>query len=346
MTELGEPLDVGAEGVAFLTSSKFLRDVPRTKCAVLVIQSSLVPEVIGIIPETVSVCIKCPDAYLGLAKFSKRLRDMDPISDWDLPHGLDMGVHPSAVVDPSAKIGSGATVGERARVAAGTVVFGNAVIGPEVHLGSSCVIYPGAVIYPRTIIGDRVRVHANAVLGSDGFGYAASPEGPVKIWHLGRLIIGNDVEIGACATIDRGTIRDTIIEDGVKIDNQVQIGHNGYIKSYSTLCGQVGLGGNVTVGRGAILAGKVGVANAVEIGDGAVIGAMSGLSKNVKQGEVLLGKQPPKSRRDWWRQIALINRLPELFERVRNLEHGRAAKMSGNSDVEAGIRYSKIKTPV
>jgi UDP-3-O-[3-hydroxymyristoyl] glucosamine N-acyltransferase len=332
ITELGEPLEVGSGGAAFLISEKFLADIPRTRAGVLVVQSSLAERVSGRIPPTVRLWIECEDAYLGLANFSKTVRDKDPISDWYFGQASGLNIDPSARIAATARVGTSVTIGARAEVGEETIVIGNAVIGPEARIGANCVIYPGVVIYPRTCVGDRVRVHANAVLGCDGFGYARGKNGSVKIYHLGKVVIGNDVEIGAGTMIDRGTLKDTIIEDGVKIDNLVQIGHNGHIKAHAHLCAQVGLAGNVTVGRGVILAGKVGVADKVTIGDGAVVAAMSGVSKSVKPGELVAGQPPARPRREWWKLVALVARLPELFRRVEKLE-AKEAVLSTSPDV-------------
>jgi UDP-3-O-[3-hydroxymyristoyl] glucosamine N-acyltransferase len=176
------------------------------------------------------------------------------------------------------------------------------------------------VLYPRSEVGSRVRLHANVVLGSDGFGYARGPKGLVKIWHLGRVIVHDDVEIGPGTTIDRGTLKDTIIEKGVKIDNQVQIGHNGHVHPHAVLCAQVGLAGNVTVESGAILAGKVGVADKIKIGVGPVVGALSGVSKDVGAGEEVMSAFPSRPRREWWRLVAHFERLPEMSARLKKLE--------------------------
>lgn len=322
-TELGDPLNVGAQGVAFIISDKYLKEVSLTKAGVLVIQAKFAEAVSAALPATVRVCIECRDAYLGLAKLTQRVVEMSPALDWEPATSTGEAIHPSATVDPSAKIGPGVIVGPRAAIGAGTVILGNAAIGTDARIGASCKIFPGVAVYPRTIIGDRVRVHANAVLGSDGFGYSRDSGASVKIWHLGKLVIGNDVEIGAAATIDRGTINDTVVEDGVKIDNLVQVGHNGHIKSHATICALVGLSGNVTIGKRAILAGLTGVADKLEVGDGAIIGPMSGVSKDVKPGTLMFGKHPVRPRREWWKLAALYERLPELFERIKKLENSR-----------------------
>jgi UDP-3-O-[3-hydroxymyristoyl] glucosamine N-acyltransferase len=327
ITEIGEPHDVGADGVAFVFSESFLRQVPLTRAAVLVIASAFASKARELIPATVDVCIECADAYLGLANFSKMLAAADPVFDWPSSETTGAAVHATASVDPSARIGPGVLVGARARIGARSVIVGNAAIGPEAQIGSDCVVFPGVVLYPRTVLGDRVRIHANAVVGSDGFGYAAGSHGSVKIWHLGKVVVGDDVEIGAATTIDRGTIKDTIIEDGAIIDNQVQIGHNGHVKAHAIICAQVGMAGNVTVGRGAVLAGGCAVIDKVSIGDRAMVGAMSGISKSVKPGEKMMGKVRARPLREWHKLAALFERLPELFERIKNAE----SRLGGNS---------------
>jgi UDP-3-O-[3-hydroxymyristoyl] glucosamine N-acyltransferase len=324
--ELGEPLEVGSQGLAFVIAESYLKDLPQTKAAVVVVQEAFAEKARDLVPASVQAVVSSPDAYVGLAQLTEVIAKSDRFADWSTAvsasaRGSDQSaVHPTAKVDPTAIVCPGAVVGEKAVVGAKSVLLPNSVVGPEAVLGSDCVIFPGVVIYPRTQIGNRVRVHANAVLGSDGFGYARGPRGSVKIWHLGRVIVGDDVEIGAGTMIDRGTMKDTVIERGAKLDNLVQIGHNGHVKAHAILCAQVGMAGNVTVGQGAILAGKVGVADKIEIGDGALIGPMTGLSKDVKAGEQIMGQQPGKPRREWWRLIVLFEKLPELYERVKRLE--------------------------
>lgn len=320
ISHIGEPLEAEAGGVAFVISEFFVRDVPQTKAEVLVIQAALAEKILPMLPPSVRVCIACKDAYVGLANFSKLPVDADPHQDWQLVQDQATPVHPRAKVDSTAKIGPGAVVCEGAVIGPRTILLPNVVVGPEAEIGADCVFFPGVVIYPRTKIGNRVRLHANVVLGSDGFGYARGAAGSVKIWHLGRVIVEDDVEVGAGSTIDRGTLKDTVIEKGVKIDNLVQVGHNVRVKAHAVLCAQVGLAGNATVGVGAILAGKAGVADKIEVGDGAVIGPMTGASKDVPPGQVVIGHHTAKPRREWWKLVALFDRLPELYDRVKKLE--------------------------
>ncbi|MBI3555753.1 MAG: UDP-3-O-(3-hydroxymyristoyl)glucosamine N-acyltransferase [Deltaproteobacteria bacterium] len=321
VTQLGEPLEVGNGGVAFIISESYIRDVPQTKASMLVVQAAFAERALALLPDCVRVLIACPDAYVGLAQLSKIAADRDALADWRLPAMLGaQGVHSTAEVDSTARLGAGVVICEGARIGARTQILANAVIGPGVTVGSDCLIFPGVVLYPRTKVGSRVRLHANVVVGSDGFGYARGAKGSVKIWHLGRVIVQDDVEIGAGTTVDRGTLKDTIIESGAKIDNLCQIGHNGHVKAHAILCAQVGMAGNVTVGRGAILAGKVGIADKLEIGDGALVGPMTGVSKDVKAGEQVMGHFTAKPRREGWRLLVLFDKLPEIYDRLKKLE--------------------------
>ncbi len=306
-TEVAEPAEVSQAGLAFIISENYLKAVPNTKAMLLVVQAALMDKVLKCLPTTVHFCISCEDAYLSFANFSKCVAkknlSMDWVEDW-----VETEIKSQPALHPTAKIGKG------------SVVLPGAVVGPMVEIGEDCLIFPGVVLYPRTKIGNRVRLHANVVVGCDGFGYARSPQGAVKIWHLGGVVIGDDVEIGANTVIDRGTLKDTVIEKGAKLDNLIQIGHNGYIKSHAILCAQIGLAGNVTVGSGAILAGQVGVADKVEIGDGALVGGQSGVTKDIPAGSEVTSVIPIRSRREWWRIQVLLDKLPELYDRIKKLE--------------------------
>lgn len=320
ISELGEPLEVGPRGVSFIISDAFIKDVASTRAAMLIIHAALAEKVMPLVSATVKVCAVAKDAYLGLALFSKVIAQSDRVWDWRPETSGGAAINPSAEIDASVVVSPGVVISEDVKIAARTVLLPNCVIGPKAQIGSDCVIFPGVVIYPRTVVGARVRIHANSVIGSDGFGYARGAQGSVKIWHLGKVVIGDDVEIGSGTMIDRGTMKDTIIEEGAKIDNLVQIGHNGHVGAHAVLCGQTGLAGNVTVGAGAILAGKVGVADKLRIGKGAIVGPFSGLSKDVGDGEVVMGVIPARPRREWWNMVAQIDKLSEVFDRLKKLE--------------------------
>lgn len=199
------------------------------------------------------------------------------------------GVHQSAVVHPTAQIDSSAVIGPSCTIGPGVRIGAEVLIKERVSIGASCVIgasstlHPGVVLYAHTQIGERVIVHANAVLGADGFGYRFDPTkgGLAKIPHVGNVVIGDDVEIGAGTCVDRAKFGSTRIGDGTKIDNLVQIGHGCQIGRSVIICGQVGLAGSVTVGDGAMLGGQAGVADQRGIGAGAMVAAQSGVESDV-----------------------------------------------------------------
>jgi UDP-3-O-[3-hydroxymyristoyl] glucosamine N-acyltransferase len=237
------------------------------------------------------------------------------------PHGID----PRAYVDPTAVIGPDASVLPFACVGAGAVigarcrVHGGASVGRNCRLGDDVTLYPNAVLYDDTILGHRVIVHANAVLGADGFGYRLHEGRHAKVPQLGHVEIGDDVEIGAGTTIDRGTFGATRVGAGTKIDNLVQIGHNCRIGRHNLLVSQVGIAGSCTTGDYVVMAGQVGLADHLHVGDGAVIGARSGVAKDVAAGERVLGT-PATPERDQKRVFMTLGKLPDMRRDLRRIK--------------------------
>jgi len=235
------------------------------------------------------------------------------------------GVHLSAVVDPAAVLGTGVSIGALAVIEAGaqigdgSVIGASCLIGREVRMGKNCRLYPGAIIRERCTLGDRVILQPGAVIGSCGFGYEFQDGRHVKIPQTGIVEIGSDVEIGANTTIDRARFGRTVVGEGSKIDNLVQIAHNVQIGPHTVICSQVGIAGSTKVGSYVTLAGQVGLAGHIEIGDKAVIGAQSGLSKNVPPGSMVLGA-PAKPMKEWKQNNFYISQLGKLYERVKELE--------------------------
>jgi len=216
-------------------------------------------------------------------------------------------VHPSArlengvIVDPGAVIGAGAEIGS------GTVIGAGAIIGTKVRIGRDCAIGPNATIM-HALIGDRVIIHPGCAIGQDGFGYVRGPRGAHKVPQVGRVIIQDEVEIGANSCVDRGAIRDTVIGEGSKIDNLVQIAHNVSIGRHCLLAGQVGISGSTTLEDGVIMGGQVGVADHLTIGAGAMFGAKAGVFTDVPPGARWSG-YPARSAKQWLREVVTIERL-------------------------------------
>lgn len=229
------------------------------------------------------------------------------------------GIHPSAVVHSSARLGEGVAVGERAVIGEGaeigskTRIGAGSAIGAGVTVGRDCDLYPNVTIYPGTRLGDRVIVHAGAVLGSDGFGYVrnAATGRYEKFPQVGRLEIGDDVEIGANTTVDRGALEVTRIGRGTKIDNLVHIGHNVQIGEDVVIAAQTGLSGSAVVEKNVVIGGQVGIADHVRIGEGAIIGGQSGVpTKKIIRGKgIVFWGTPARPIREYLKELAVLARL-------------------------------------
>ncbi len=235
------------------------------------------------------------------------------------------GIDPRAFIDATAQIGADAWIGPGAYVGPGTRIGKNARIHPGVTVGADCVLgddvtlFPHVVLYDQTVLGDRVILHAHAVIGSDGFGYRFAQGKHVKIPQLGRVEIQSDVEIGAGTCIDRGTFGSTVVGEGSKLDNMVQIGHNCKIGKHVILVSQVGVAGSSTLGNYVMVAGQVGIVDHLTIGDGVQIGAKSGVSKSIPAGERWVGI-PAMPERDFKRQLVQIGRIESIRDDVRLLK--------------------------
>ncbi len=244
---------------------------------------------------------------------------------FEAPRGFPAGVSGSSCVSAGAAVSPEAAIFPYVYVEAGAVIGKNVVVHPfcfigrDVRIGDDTVIYPNVSIYAGTIIGKRVIIHAGAVLGADGFAYVWDGQRHRKIPQLGVLEIGDDVEIGANTCIDRASMHRTVVRQGTKIDNLVQIGHNVAIGEHSIIVSQVGIAGSVTVGKNVILGGKAGVRDHVAIGDNVRAAGGTGITKDVKEHAVISGT-PHMPHRDWLRLQGYLKKLPELFERIGKIE--------------------------
>lgn len=258
------------------------------------------------------------------------------------------GVHPSAVVEPGAEIAPSAVVDPfavvraGARIGAGARVGAHTVVGRGCSVGDGTVLHPHVTLYDGTRVGARCVVHGGARLGADGFGFVPEAGGLRKVPQVGGCVIGDDVEVGANTTIDRGSIGDTVVGDGTKIDNLVQIGHNCRLGRHVIVVSQVGISGSTRVGDGAVLGGQAGVQGHIEIGAGARVGAQAGVTASVAAGATVSG-YPARPHREALRAQAALFGLPKLVERLRALERavfGRGAEgapsSSRSSDDDGG----------
>lgn len=235
------------------------------------------------------------------------------------------GIHPTAVISPSAKLGANVSVGaysvieDNTTIGDNTVIFPQCYIGKNVTIGKNCYIYPQVVIREHCILKDFVILQAGARIGSDGFGFTFHEGRHQKIPQVGNVVIGNDVEIQSNTCIDRAKISSTIIGDNTKIDNLVQVGHNVRTGMSDIFCAQVGIAGTTEIGNGVILAGQVGLAGHMKVGDRAQIGAQSGAMGTVPAGATYLGT-PAMPQREFFKQQAVLRKMPELYKEFRDIQ--------------------------
>ncbi len=237
------------------------------------------------------------------------IRGIDPLA-W---------AHATAQIGPDPSIYPFAVVGEGTRIGARCRIYSGVAVGRNCRLGDDVTLHPNCVLYDGTVLGNRAIVHANAVIGADGFGYRLQNGRHVKVPQLGHVEIGDDVEIGACTTIDRGTFQATRIGHGTKIDNLVQVAHNCQIGKHNLLVSQVGVAGSSSTGDYVVAAGQVGIADHVHIGAGAVLGAKAGVSKDVPPGQRTLGA-PATPEREQKRIMMSLEKLPEIRKDIHRIK--------------------------
>lgn len=229
-------------------------------------------------------------------------------------------VHPTARVHPSATVMAFAVVEPGAEVGARSVLYPGVYVGEGARVGEDCTLYPSVTVREACSVGDRVVLHASAVVGADGFGFAFDPEGPqhFKVPQAGVVRIEDDVEVGACTTIDRATLGETVVGRGTKIDNLVQLAHNVRVGPLTLICAQAGVSGSAELGTGVVLAGQVGVVGHIRVGDLAKVGAQSGVAHDVEDGQVVSGS-PAVPHKEWLRSSAAVGGLADLMKEVRAL---------------------------
>lgn len=300
----------GPDQAAFLANPKYRGQLRDTRAGVLILPPA----------EAQAVdrpCIITPDPYGYFARLSALLNP---------PSEVAAGVHPAAVVEagarvhPEACIGPFVRIGNGAEIGAGTVIEAGAVIGDDVRIGAACRVHANVVIYHGCRLGDRVILHSGAVIGADGFGFAPIDGRWVKIPQVGIVIIGDDVEVGANTTIDRGALDDTVIEEGVKLDNQIQIAHNCRIGAHTAVAGCVGMAGSTIIGKGCRIGGSAMFTGHLEVADGVVISGGTVITKSVREKGVYSALYPFTTHDRWLRNAVHLRNLEKLAERVTSLE--------------------------
>lgn len=297
------------EGEAsFLTNMKYKDDLTDSAASVILVASNFSDD-----HANGKGLIKVNDPYLAFAHLQRHFHP-SPLSSGER--------HPTAAIDPAASLADDVDVGphvvieEDVTVGSGTIIHAGSVIEKGVSIGQCCIIHARAVVSYGSLLGDRVILQSGAVIGSDGFGYAWSGKEHLKIPQTGRVVLEDDVEVGANSSIDRGALGDTIIRQGVKLDNLVQVGHNVEIGPYSIMASQAGISGSTTLGAGCQVGGQAGVAGHLIIGDGVKLAGKTGVLSNLDAGGTYAG-YPAMPHRTWLKVSALMLRLPEIWNQIR-----------------------------
>ncbi len=319
------PLDTaGPEQISFLANPKYQVHLAGCRAAAIIVHPSLQGAV-----DTPLLLVDNP--YLAFAKI---------LTFFTMPPHVGLGiqegahVHPDATIGENVTIAPGCVVSAGAQVGKGTYLHPNVVIGSDAVIGEGCLLHANVTVRENCVLGSRVIVQPGAVIGSDGFGFAPDGDGYYKIPQVGHVVIGDDVEIGACSCIDRGTLGVTRIACGVKIDNLVQIGHNVQIGEDSLLVSQVGISGSVVIGRHCTFGGQAATAGHISIGDNVTLAGRGGITNNVESNQSLAGL-PAMPHREWLKATMALTHLPEMRRELNRLRKQVAELRSKPTEEES-----------
>lgn len=297
--------------LTFLANPKYTHYIYETKASIVLVNKDFIPE-----GEITATLIKVDNAYESLAKL---------MTLYEMSKPKKTGIDPLASVAANARIGENVYIGPFACIEEGAVIGDNAYIHPHVTVGCNAKVGNGTILYPHVTvyhdcrIGNQCIIHAGAVIGADGFGFAPSTEGYEKIPQIGITIIEDQVEIGANTCVDRATMGATIVHKGTKLDNLIQIAHNVEVGSHTVMASQVGIAGSAKIGEWCMFGGQVGVAGHIQIGDHVNVGAQSGIPGNTKSGSSLMG-YPAIEPKQFARSSAVFKKLPEMYSELGRLQ--------------------------
>jgi len=315
--------DAGPGDLTFAVDQGYLSRLEETRAGVVLVPEGFSPE-----PGCETTLLLSPNPKLSFFKVVEHLFPRDEAGE---------GIHPTAIIGSGTDIGKGACIGANvvigrdAVIGARVRIMAGVFVGDHCRIGDGCEIKPNVSLMEKSRLGKGVIIHSNAVIGSDGFGFTRDADGHAKLIHTGFVDIGDNAEIGACTTIDRGTLGVTRIGCGVKTDNQVHIAHNVKIGDNTLVVAQVGIAGSTTIGANVIIAGKAGVSGHLTVGDGAIVGPYAGVSKDVPPNEIVSGI-PHMPHKTWLKVANIISRLPGMRTKLLSLEKRLKALESKNTE--------------
>lgn len=299
--------------LSFLSNPKYIHYIYETQADIVLVNADFKAE-----KEIKATLIRVANAYESLAKL------LDLV---EKTKTQKVGIEPMSYVAPSAKIGESvyiaafAYIGENAIVGENSKIYPHVTIGDNVTIGSNVILFSGVKIYAGCKVGDNSIIHAGAVIGSDGFGFAPQTDGSYhKIPQIGNVVIESNVEIGANTVIDRAVMGSTIIHEGVKLDNLIQIAHNVEIGKHTVMAAQAGVAGSTKIGEKCVFGGQIGLAGHIKIGDNVKVGAQSGILNNVKDGSEIIGSPAMLPVREWYKSSVIFGKLPEMYRELSQLK--------------------------
>lgn len=309
----GKIEEAGPGQLSFLANPKYEEYLYTTQASLVIVNENF-----QLRQPISATLLRVPDAYSAFATLLTKYQELQQ----QQLTGIQDPVHiaKSAQLGQGIFIGAFSYVGEQVKVGDQTKIYPNCYIGDQVTLGKNCVIHPGVKIYHQCAIGNNVIIHAGTVIGGDGFGFAPQADGSLqKVPQIGNVVIEDHVEIGANTTIDRATIGSTIIRQGAKLDNLIQIAHNVEVGNQTVIAAQTGVSGSTKIGKGVMIGGQAGIVGHIQLGDGSKVNAQSGVSKSIEPGKAVTGS-PAYDYTQALRSQAVSRRLPELEKRVKELE--------------------------
>ena len=306
-------IEEGTDGsLTFLANPKYANYIYTTKATITIVNNTFEPE-----QEITTTLIKVEDAYKS---FSKLLEYYNQVKL------MKSGIEQPSVISEGVQYGEGlylgsfCYIGKNVSIGKNVKIYPNSFVGDNVVIGDNCVLFAGARVYSETIIGNNCTIHSGTIVGSDGFGFAPQEDGTYsKVPQIGNVIIEDNVEIGACTTIDRATLGSTVIRKGVKLDNQIQIAHNVEIGENTVIASQSGIAGSTKIGKNCMIGGQVGIVGHITIGNNVKIQAQSGIGKSLKDGEVVQGS-PAFNYGDFAKSFVHFRNLPKIVSEIEEIK--------------------------